>query len=894
MKTKFRHIIPFCFLLLLPVVLNGQGQLLQSYWDQTFELGKEETVHAMRQSVNGWIVLAGEVAVTGRGLDGFFLVVDPEDGSTLFSQFYGSDDDDVFLDIRQADDGTFFLVGYSHDRGKRDADAWVVHVDEEGQLLAEAHFGAGDDDKFTHLGVLPDGSLLAVGQKGKRATGDVWMMHIRDMKRVKEKQIGRGRYENVVGTFRTSRGSVWLCGNVTAKAKDELGHGWLVEVDAAGKLVPGTERFVETEEYGDLATLHRSVFGNMLLAGTSLNARQRDPWMVELDENGVELFNFVYKDRYEELGVAAQMTTQHDYLLARQFIPARSQLILIDQTRRENLFEIPSREGFLMKDMLYTYGQHFIIAGQYWDRRKPHLRLVALQAEELLAMAKSDPVISCSRPTLSDENGDGRLTRGERGYILLEITNVSQTGLRDGRIEVDGLPANSNFRRVYFGFLAPGARRQVKIPVRGDDLIGGQFRLTLSVFSEGRHLESFPFEVNSEGTSGRFRIFSRWRTRSSSSESHNNVPARIGQDETSVSYQAYTSQKLGRSNFKVKRNGVYLEDNKNVFPTFTEPVLSEANPDFPYFQEYAFSAVLDTGFNEFVIEVYHEGAVVKRDTLTFEYLPDRPNLHVMVVGPENVGLKYNTQDALDFAGLMEAQRGRNYFNKVFIDTLVTAEETSTINLKIAFLQLLKRYRSISDARQIAPNDVLVVFISSHGLLVGNGGLRRFKIMASDYNPEFPEVTTVDYEDIILKTLQQIDCKKLIFIDACHSGAGLKNEVGLSNVLLELNQSQPGLLTFSSSGKDESSYENKRWENGAFTRAIEEAFSGEGYRDERGMNIPVRVTEINGYRLLSMADLYEYLSLRVPYLVNELGEDLRQTPEKKTDQPDLERIKFLIK
>lgn len=889
-----------CFLLVAFSILV-KGQSLESCWDRTYRIGENETVHALVQSVNGWIVIVGEVEQGENGKDGFFLVLDPQTGDQLSRQTYGEDKEDVLLNIRQASDGTFYLIGYSSSKSNGRTDGWLLHVDEKGQVLEEARFGTSQDEKFTHLVLLDGGTLLIAGQKGKKPAGDIWIVRVENGQKASEQFIGEGNFKEVVGAFRSPTGAIWLCGNLLKfeKRTEETGVSWLVELDENGNEIEDSRQILKVDDFGELKGMKESLFNDMILVGSSLNGQQWDTWMVELSEDGEELLNFSYGQKNDEFGIAMLKTVQDHFLLARRVNPYQSQIVVIDGGGGELVHNISKGNDFLIKDIIYTYDRNFIVAGVYQEGRDNFIYITCLQPNNLLAIAKSGPELSCSKPVLRDNTGDGLLARGERGYISFEITNIGETNLTDAYILVKGLPASSNFQKIYISFLQQGSKRTEKIPISGNDFSGASLELTLEVYERSQLLEKFPFVVRSKTVlppGGNpvydLEIITNWETLYSTDRSHNNKPARVSSDKIAVDHKALIPNQYKSTDYRVKKNGVWLEDNKAIkWQIDTED--REDSQQYPKVNYLSFEASLDTGMNEIIIEILDKNKVVSRDTLLFEYKPAHPNLHVLVVGPENVGLNYNSQDALDFAGLMAAQATQNYFNKVFIDTLVSSEETTQRNLSIAFDKLTKRFRGSNSNKpnRIATNDVLVVFISSHGLIVEEEGDSRFKIMPSDYDPEHKSITTLDYKKTILGNLQKIDCKKLIFIDACHSAAGgvKKDKVNIAKYLLELNETPPGLLSITSSDTEEFSYENAAWENGAFTKAIEEALKGEGLAKEMGIG---EDTE-DGNRVISLAALYDYLAVRVPNLVKKIDDRLKQNPRKQSNNKELEAIKFLM-
>ncbi len=913
MKKRVQLIFLASLLLLLP---DLSGQSLQSCWDRSFRLGKGETVHAVTQSINGWVAAVGSVEVPGRGLDGFLLIVDPQNGRTLYSQIYGGEGDDAFLDIGQDLYGNFYLAGYSEDdNGRQRSDGWLMYVDIEGVKLEEKFIGTTEEEQFEYLEVLETGGVLLVGRKQKRPEGEIWVVRADEMQIKNQRTIRDERFEDIIGTFLSEDGKVWVGGNQSNRAKRNGKAGWLLQLDAFGNPVREREVVdIRSSHFSELNMMQRSLFNDMVLAGTVIENSQRDALVLQYTQDGQELINLPYGDRREELGVGLLKTVQDYFLVTRQVLSYRagqapgSEVVLIDGKKDELVYQIEAAKGFFPISTLYTFDRKILVWGHQPDGRKQHLRAVCIEAEELLAMAKSgSSKIDCSAPQLLDEDRDGILRKGERGVILFDVVNNSNQDLLEGTVEIEGLPLSSQFKTTYLGFISRGSKKQAKIPVNGDMLLNKNLEVVIRLKERGQQVDEFPFTIvsraDSREGSRKLEIITKWETPYSSDTRNNNLPARVAAEQTPIRYEVTSPREFKNTDIRIRKGGVYLEGNKQSGRKFEVSELP--NQDwYRYRHTLNLEVPLDTGENVFVIEVWENEEVIKRDTLSFVYEPQRPNLHVVVLGPENVGLKYNTQDALDFAGLMEAQAGSGYFGAVYIDTLVAAPVTTGRKISITFADLKKRYLSPRADKKITENDVLVVFISTHGQVLEENGVRKFKLQPSDYDGDYPKLTTIDYETSILDPLSMIDCKKLVFIDACHSGAaGAKTaSENVSKYILELNAIQPGMLSIHSSSYDEYSYENKLWQNGAFTAALEKALKGErlliaGSEADEESNktyLAPKITEEDGRKLIAMGDLFEYLSKCVPYLVKQVDPDQQQNPQKKTDRPELERIKFLIK
>lgn len=241
------------------------------------------------------------------------------------------------------------------------------------------------------------------------------------------------------------------------------------------------------------------------------------------------------------------------------------------------------------------------------------------------------------------------------------------------------------------------------------------------------------------------------------------------------------------------------------------------------------------------------------------YSPDKPNLHLLTIGPDYSksndisSLKYTQNDALKVAEKFNTQEGGIY-SKVYKHEIMglnadATSITSTINLL--------------DEDQISPNDVLIVYVSSHGGMHDFLGKPSFFLHGSDFQNTSIITTSVLFESISSK-LMKINCKKLLFIDACHSGGAKGGESEAINETIDnLIQSQNGTVIFSSSSAEEYSYELDKYKHGAFTKVLLDALDGDA--------------DSNQDRKINIGELSSYLSIEVKKLVkNEKGKS--QNPQ----------------
>lgn len=101
------------------------------------------------------------------------------------------------------------------------------------------------------------------------------------------------------------------------------------------------------------------------------------------------------------------------------------------------------------------------------------------------------------------------------------------------------------------------------------------------------------------------------------------------------------------------------------------------------------------------------------------------------------------------------------------------------------------------------------------------------------------------------SLAAIPGRVVVFLDSCHSGGVLKRESNSIQFVNELGSAENGVVVFTASTGAQLSLESPEWQNGAFTKALDEGLDGQADLFKKG-----RVT---------VSSLDAYLSDRVPTL-----------------------------
>jgi WD40 repeat protein len=222
---------------------------------------------------------------------------------------------------------------------------------------------------------------------------------------------------------------------------------------------------------------------------------------------------------------------------------------------------------------------------------------------------------------------------------------------------------------------------------------------------------------------------------------------------------------------------------------------------------------------------------------TNEAFAIQPKLYVLAIGVSqyqnpSYSLKFAAKDAKDFAAAAATQKGFLYRDVVV--KVLTNDQATKDNVLNGLDWIRKETTS---------KDVAMVFFAGHGLNDQNGVYYFLP-----YNTDLEKLlrTGVPFTDI-KNTVQSLAGKTLFFIDTCHSGNVLGGRRGLADdlngVINELASAESGAVVFAASTGNQYSLEDAKWNNGAFTKALVEGFTGRADYSGKG-----RIT-------INMLDLY---------------------------------------
>ena len=736
--------------------------------------------------------------------------------------------------IIELNNGDFAVTGIARSRVYRE-DMLLLITDSNGSVKVARSYGGKSEDKGNGIAQAYNGDLYLVGLSRAREDRKDWGW-VNRVNAATGERVWKDDRKNFLGgkfidqlsdVIIASDGSVVLAGSTTRLGKND--EAWLLKLTTEG-------------------------LPNTLLAPT---VDQTEPQFFDEDGNGIlaaeergylafYITNTATQPIYNlqaRVTKAGAMPGIKIYPVAKigRILPGEKKFIALPITSQEDI----------------DIGKHKIIV----DFLEANNAIIPSLTFDLKSEKEAQPKLLVQNPIFEVVDG-GPAMRGKRIRLSVEVVNQGTKVAQSTRVlfEPPRFVTASTSTRYNIGHIDINDRKTISF----------EFIPQYSYFPESvpitvRALESTSFHGDEKEASISLKpaldlntiVYNREsKTLSANWAGFNqNTPVKVRDEQFGVKLQIGAGAAMQINQFVATLNN-------RPFPlqaAYLKKV--EVSQDkIPYAYQLNLPLVLQAGLNQLSLKINSSvGKAITTKAINVEYDPIRPALHLLSIGVPLEGVKkFSPQDALDFAQSFTQLSG-NFFDTIYTTVIHERRDAFTLPLRKSFKELRDRFVE----GEVKEEDVLIVFISSHGT---NNTPGTFKIKAADFDGFFEEITTIDYEDVIERFLQPINCKKLLIIDAFNeviiedydeNEEPIADVPDLSGSLIELMGNLKGLPAVLASSINEASYEDVKWANGAFARALEEAFT----------NMSQEV-DINNNKVITVNELYAFLSKRIPQITSD--------------------------
>lgn len=196
---------------------------------------------------------------------------------------------------------------------------------------------------------------------------------------------------------------------------------------------------------------------------------------------------------------------------------------------------------------------------------------------------------------------------------------------------------------------------------------------------------------------------------------------------------------------------------------------------------------------------------------------DLPRLFAVVVGVGDykdeklLPLKMTVKDANDFANVLRSKKGHPFTD---VEVKLLCDQEATRGDIFEAMEWM--------GQEARPNDLCMFFFAGHGY---RDERDRFFFMPYGGNTKrtYECFSATDFKE----AAEKINSKFVVFADACYSAGLLEGNrsAAAEHFVEQLRRSKNGMIFYASSAGDTKSKEDPTWGNGAFTKALVEAFNG---------------------------------------------------------------------
>lgn len=313
---------------------------------------------------------------------------------------------------------------------------------------------------------------------------------------------------------------------------------------------------------------------------------------------------------------------------------------------------------------------------------------------------------------------------------------------------------------------------------------------------------------------------------------------------------------------------LHFSENAKTFEVYDNGVLLTKKDNYAK-KDDKINVVLHAGENNISI-IAKDKNLIESDPLSFKIINKnevKPMTYYIGIG---VSTYQDSTMNLKFA-VKDIEKLEEYFTERYRDDTI---KTFKLLNKDVTVENIKKIKDILNKTNV--NDRVVISFSGHGLINNE---KEFYFAGYDTDFSSPEKAGISYELIQSLTDNIPARKRLILIDACHSGSldedeklsvsndpnvkehdikgsivvkGSKSQTldsfeQMQNLFFDLNKSN-GTIIIAAAGGKEYAYEGKDWNNGVFTYSLIKTLEEMGYDTWKGdVGVPVSTLQKEVYK-----------------------------------------------
>ena len=200
-------------------------------WEETFGGTKIDRANYASKTNDGGFIVAGATESKGKGGKDAWVIKLDDSGNIIWDETYGGLKDDEFYSIEPTPDGCFIAGGYTESKGRGSRDGWIVKISKNGRMEWDKTFGGIYWDEIHSVVPSHDSGFLAAGSFEPYGAGAQHLLLVKIDKYGKtlwEKTYGSGKWNEVLNIERQND-SYLLSGSRGERQSSVLFDTWLIK-----------------------------------------------------------------------------------------------------------------------------------------------------------------------------------------------------------------------------------------------------------------------------------------------------------------------------------------------------------------------------------------------------------------------------------------------------------------------------------------------------------------------------------------------------------------------------------------------------------------------------------------------------------------------------------------
>ncbi|MEJ2280944.1 MAG: hypothetical protein P8X97_03380 [Candidatus Bathyarchaeota archaeon] len=284
----------FCMLLIFSLIVSSFAETSGIMWSQTYGSSEEDVCYSLIQSSDGGFVMVGHTKAFD--LDGdIWLIKTDRYGNMDWNYTYGGDDWDRASCLVETSDGGYAITGYTYSFSEGFGDYWLIKTDKNGIVQWNQIYGGNNLERANCLVETSDGGFALAGYSNSFGAGeyDFWLVKTNPLGELEWNQTYGGIDKDIAWSLvETSDGGYVIAGDTLSFGAGD--HDFLlVKTDSFGNIEWNQTYGKESYDYA--YSVVESIDGGYALAGVSRSEASADFWLVKTDLDGQMLWNKTFK-----------------------------------------------------------------------------------------------------------------------------------------------------------------------------------------------------------------------------------------------------------------------------------------------------------------------------------------------------------------------------------------------------------------------------------------------------------------------------------------------------------------------------------------------------------------------------------------------------------------------